>query len=70
MFLAWSKIANLHGQLVSMDGENLEIFARLRLKSMVELSQQLADVSLPVRFAHIVAIDGASWILVSGLLLA
>jgi hypothetical protein len=70
MFLAWSKIANLHGQLVSKDGENLELFAKPNLKSMAELSQQLVDGSLPVRFVRIVATNGASWISVLELLLA
>lgn len=60
MFLAWSKIANLHGQLVSKDGENLELFARLNPKSMAELSQRLVDGNLPVKSVRIVATNGAS----------
>jgi len=60
MFLVWSKTANLLVQLVSKDGESLELFARLKLKSMAETSPRLADGSLPAKFALIAAINGAS----------
>jgi hypothetical protein len=62
MCRVWLKIVNLPGQLVYKGGGNLELYAKVKQKSLIEISVLLVDGKQQAKFALNVATNGGNLI--------